>query len=486
MANGGSDPPGTNVPGLTFTPTGFVAPQASAVLAGVQADISAAFGTGLNFNLNTPQGQLSSSLAAIIANTNQTFAYYSQQVDPAFASGRFQDGIGRIYFMTRNPALPTTLQVLCVGLTGTTIPVGALVIDPASNIYSCLGSGIIAAGGTVALSFAALVAGSIGVPNSVSIYQAIPGWDSASVISGIQGTNVESRASFEARRAASVASNSQGPIGAIIGAVAAVPGVLDYYGYNNNTNGSVTIGGVLIAPYAIYVCVAGGAPAAIAQAILSKKGPGAPMTGNTTVTAYDSNPLYSSPIAYSITYQIPSPLQLLYKVTLVNSPQLPANAGMLVQNALLAAFAGQTPGIPKARIASTLYATGYVPAIAALGSWAQVSAIGIGSANTPDATVHGYIVGNTLTVTSVTSGSVAVGQTLADGTGSGILNGTSVTIFGSGAGGTGTYTVNQPQTAFSAGSPGTILLSSPDQTLVVVQANQIPQLTASNIVVVHT
>jgi hypothetical protein len=43
----------------------------------------------------------------------------------------------------------------------------------------------------------------------------------------------------------------------------------------------------------------------------------------------------------------------------------------------------------RARIGQTLYATSYIPAISALGAWAQVASIDIGSTNTPGAVVTG-------------------------------------------------------------------------------------------------
>jgi hypothetical protein len=62
----------------------------------------------------------------------------------------------------------------------------------------------------------------------------------------------------------------------------------------------------------------------------------------------------------------------------------------------------------------------------------------------------GSISGNILTVTSINSGAIALGQSLS---GSGISAGTTITAFGSGAGGnvneTGTYTVNISQTVAS-------------------------------------
>ena len=399
---------GTNVPSVQFTSSGFVAPSGPAVLAGVQMDINSAFGGALNYGLTTPQGQLASSWGAIIVNANSVFIYYAQQFDPYYATAKFQDALGDIYFLQRNPAEPTALQIACNGAQGVYIPVAALVQDPQGNIYQCLGAGTIPAGGTITLSFAAVVPGPTPVPETVSIYQTIPQWDSVTVVSGVAGTNVEGRAAFEARRQDTVAGNSFGAIGAIIGAVAKVPGVIDYYGYNNNTAGTVTVKGVSITAYSIYICVSGGAPLAIAQAIFSKKGAGAPMVGSTSVTVYDSNPLYAAPIAYTIDFQIPTALQFLFAVELVNNPGIPSNAAQQVQNALLAAFFG-----------STLTAA-----------------------------FTGSIAGTTLTVSAISAGTLAIGQVISDFSGS-LIAGTQITGLGTGTGGVGTYVVSNNQTVLS-------------------------------------
>lgn len=64
------------------------------------------------------------------------------------------------------------------------------------------------------------------------------------------------------------------------------------------------------------------------------------------------------------------------------------------------------------------------------------------------AQVTGTIAGNTLTVTAVGSGTVAVGQIVEGGT---VAPGTVITALGTGTGGTGTYTVSgAPQTVTSA------------------------------------
>jgi parallel beta-helix repeat protein len=64
----------------------------------------------------------------------------------------------------------------------------------------------------------------------------------------------------------------------------------------------------------------------------------------------------------------------------------------------------------------------------------------------PGPSFTGSIAGNTLTVTAVASGVLAVGQVLY---GSGITAGTTITALGTGTGGTGTYTVSALQTVSS-------------------------------------
>lgn len=240
----------TAVPSPTFGPAGFVAPAEAAILAGVQADQAAAFGANLNPGLTTPQGQLAQSLAAIIGDANNQFLALANGVDPAFATGRMQDGIGRIYFLTRNPAQSTVVTATCSGLTGTVIPIGAQAQDQAGNRYLSTEAGTIPAGGSVAITFACVNTGPISCPIGYlnTIYQAIPGWDSiTNAVVGVVGNNVESAADFEYRRQQTVAANSQGALASILGAVWKVPGVLDCYVQENTLptqSGASVIGSI--------------------------------------------------------------------------------------------------------------------------------------------------------------------------------------------------------------------------------------------------
>lgn len=479
---------GTNIPPPSWNPaTGFISASESSILAGVQADIAAAFpSNNLNFALNTPQGQLSSSWAAAVGNAQDVFCFYTTQTDPAYAQGRMQDAIGRIYFMERNGAQPTVLQIRCNGAAGTAIPTGqnaASVVDPAGNIYVCQQSGTISGLGYVILPFAAVVPGPLSVPVTVGIFAAIPGWDSAIVSSGVVGTNTETAAQFEQRRQASVEANAVGVIGAIIGAVAKVQGVIDYFGISNDTASPVTVNGVTIAANSMYICVAGGTEINIAQAILSKKPPGIPMTGNTTVTAYDNNPLYATPIPYTIKYQIPSDLQVMFAVNIVSSGNVPANAAALISAAILDAFEGITnPAVstagaanpPRARINSLILASSYIPVVQALGAWAQVRSLYVASKNDSNAAAFtGSIAGTALTVSAVASGTIAIGQVIGDDTGN-IPPGTTI-VSGSGS----SWVISTSLTVASESMWSVAVVNNSTQ----VQANQEPILQLANVLV---
>lgn len=471
--------PGTSVPAITFGPNGYQAPPQQDVLNGVFADVDAAFGGGLNPSLSSPQGQLSTSIAAFIANANDDFVNLTNQMNPAFASGRFQDALGEIYFLFRTGAEPTVVQALCVGGVGVVIPAGSLAKAADGNIYTCTDGGAIPVGGSVTLTFACNTLGPVPCPaNSLTqIYRNISGWDTVNnPADGVLGNDTETREQFEERRAASVALNSVGSIPSVLGAVLNVAGLLDAYVIDNTSASPATIGGVVLAPKSLYVAAVGGTSPDVARAMWTKKAPGCGYNGNTTVTVVDSRSGYSPPFpSYQVTFERPSTLPILFSVNLASNTQVPSNAAALVQAAIIAAFAGADGGT-RARIGSTIYASRFYAPIAALGSWAQIISLTVGSNNIPSAVFAGHITGTALTVTSVVSGVIANGQTLTDG-----LDicppGTRIT------GGSGlSWTVNNSLTVGAT----TFVAALGSLNQVATNIDQSPTINASNISVVIT
>ncbi|AWB21248.1 hypothetical protein DA075_10265 [Methylobacterium currus] len=473
----------TAIPRPTLGPTGYVAPAESALYAGAMADLQRAFGGGLNPGPKTPQGQMATSIAALVGNVNDMFLRIVSQTDPAYAQGRMQDAIGRIYFLERRPAQPTVVQAVCIGLEGVTIPAGAQARAADDNLYVCQQTGTFGPSGTMTLPFACTAPGPIACPAGAlsTIYQAIPGWDTiTNPQDGVLGAVVEGRADFEIRRRQSVAHNAAGHLPAVRGAVLSVDGVLDAFVVQNDTNLPKTIGGYTLSANSVYVSVAGGAADDIARAIWTRKGV-ANTNGSTTVTVLDTASGYSPPYpAYEVHFDYARPLPVLFEVQIKNSALVPADATQQIQNALIAAFAGEDGG-PRARIGAEILASRYYDPVQALGPWARIVSLRIGASTVPDATFMGAIDGTALQVTALGSGSGAleVGQTILDDNGV-LLPGTRVASYATGTGGAGTYALSTPNPAITSRR---LYAAQPDQFRVPVGIDQVPSLSAANIIV---
>lgn len=367
----------TDVPPPSFGPFGFTSPEELAILAGVLADMNAAFGGNLNTSVSTPQGQWATSLSAVIGASNDLFVDFTNQVDPAFNSGRMQDAIARIYYLTRRGATPTVVTARCSGATGVTIPVGALARATDGTIYAALSSGVIGTLGYVDLQFAALTTGPLDLPIGAlsTIYRTIPGWDSVTnLAAGTTGRDEETREQLEERRGLSVASNATGILPAIRGSVLSVPSVVDAYVTENPAASAATIGGVLLAANSLYVGVRGGSDNEVASAIWLKKPPGCNYTGTTSVVISDTNSGYLTPPTYTVKFTRVADLAIDFDVTLAAGPGVPGDAAVQVEAAIAALF----PSL--ARIGQALYASSFTCAIGGLGPWVRLLTIEVNGA----------------------------------------------------------------------------------------------------------
>jgi len=377
----------TSIPDIQFTSTGLVLPTEADILAGVQADINAAFGGGLNPGLETPQGQIASSLTAIIADKNAQIANLVQQFDPDYATGRFQDAIGKFYFLTRNPATSTTTTVTCVGAVGTFIPTGSSCIDSNGEIYLSTVDATIPATGNIQVIFQAQNTGPLSLSaNDLTIYQGITGWDSVTNTTGTPGTYEESRADFEYRRKNSVSRFGVGYDESVLGALFSVSGVTDAYVFDNNTSSVQNIGSTsyAVAGHSIFCSVAGGTDADVAAAIITKKSPGCGTVGSTSVQVQD-NVNYSFPYpTWTINFLRPTNTPVYFIVQLQNNALLPSTIEADVKAAIVSAFNGADGGA-RARIGATIYSARFYSGIAAISQYVNILNLFVGIAPAPSA-----------------------------------------------------------------------------------------------------
>ena len=342
----------SHVPPIRFTPQGLQIPTETEVLNGVLADFNDAFGGGLNLNLETPQGQLASSLAAVIADKNNVIAELVNQIHPEYAEGVMQDAIAQIYFLQRKHATDSAVVCEFVGLPGTQIPQGFIVQDAAGNQWALQQEIGIPIGGKV--NGTLIAAGQIEAhAHSVNVvYQALVGLDRVdNPHPAVPGRAEESRAEFAERRRRSVAINAHGTPQAVYANVFALDGVRDVYVIDNPKGQSIQAGATnyTLKPHSIYVAAVGGDDTAVAEAVLRYAGSGCDFNGNTEITVYDHS--YNDPKpAYQVSFMRPNELPVYFRIKIELGAFLGADAA--IKQAVINAF--------KGRIGANLYAIGYV------------------------------------------------------------------------------------------------------------------------------
>lgn len=354
----------TAVPDVTITENGLSVPDIADVLAGRLTDMSTALGGGASQSLSSPQGQIAQSDTEIIAQEYDKLLCLFNQINPDFSTGRFQDGIGRIYFMERIAAQGTVVTATCIGQVGTTIPAGSTAVDTSGYIYQSIDNAVIPSSGSVDVQFVNTTTGPILCASGSlnQIYRAVSGWDAVNNISpGVVGVDVESRIAFETRRRQSVARNSRNQDASTLAALLATDGVLDAYVWSNRTAETVNKGttNFPILAHSVYICVYGGADTDVAESIFNTYNPGANMNGDTTFTVYD-NVNYMPPYpSYVMQWQKASPTRVYFKVNIDASLNPPSDITKQVKKMVATVFNGGYEGIGKARIGSTINAGKY-------------------------------------------------------------------------------------------------------------------------------
>ena len=144
---------------VVFDPaTGLTVDSAADVLAQIKADWQNAFSGGglppLDVDPATPAGQLIATQAALVQAKDSEILFLAQQFNPETAEGRWQEALGRIYFISRKTAEPTVVSCTCTGLYNTVIPAGSIVQNTDGYQLRSLDAATIPSSGTVNVEFA--------------------------------------------------------------------------------------------------------------------------------------------------------------------------------------------------------------------------------------------------------------------------------------------------------------------------------------------
>jgi uncharacterized phage protein gp47/JayE len=377
--------------GLIFNPaTGLSVPDTADIREGITEDWVRAFYAPdqppLDTEPTTPAGQLVDAEVAEIEAKNAAMLFLANQFNPQVAEGRWQDALGAIYFLTRKLDEPTVVTCQLTGLKGTVIPYGALVQSATGYVLICNRSVSIGADNRGETTFRVAETGPVEIPahSVTSIITTIPGWDTVdNAAAGAIGRDLETRAEFEGRRAASVAMNSHGSTGALFGAIGNIPGVLDVAVLENIGPNPVIKYGVEVPGHGVTICVYGGEDGDIARAIYQKKDNGCDTGGNTDVT-YVAEDYHHALYEYKILR--PEPVNFWIQITLGNGSNATAETRQALKEALYRNFYGLDDDSDNARVgmASTVFASRFYSSAMAVEGIKNIQSIKIAlSPDTP-------------------------------------------------------------------------------------------------------
>ena len=355
------------IPPLQITDTGIKAPPTNEIIDGVWEMFKKAFGKDINTAMNTPQGQLVTSLAAIITDERNQMINLLNQFDPRYAQGIWQDGLGYIYFMTRKHATHSSVEIVLTGLTGTTIAAGTLFNDVNGNTWQTTQKTIIGNDGCATAHALCTRSGIVdAAPDTITtIPKAISGLDRiTNPYAAIAGVNEESRIDFERRRYASVAVNSKNTNASTYGAVADLADVKDVFVIDNPTDETIQVGATNypVIRNSILVAVIGGDDETIARTILTKAGSGCSFNGNTECVIADTENFPVRPPIYKVKFLRPALVPVFFQVTVADRDLLSYQDSEAIKEAIIKAFSS---GTAKATIGQPVIASKFICPVAA-------------------------------------------------------------------------------------------------------------------------
>jgi len=311
-----------------------MAPGFAAVLAAVQQNYQAVYGSDADLSADTQDGQLASILATAINDVNDLCIDVYNAFSPSFAQGNGLSSVVKINGMTRAVASFSTATVTCVGQSGTSVG-GLTLTDPSGNPWVIASPTTIPGGGSIVASITcgALGAVALGTGVAMTITTPTPGFQSATTASiAVTGNPVETDAGLRQRQAASTALPAKTPATGSLAAIFALPGVTRAT-YDENSTGSADSNSV--PGHSISFVVEGGTNAAIASAIANYKTEGTGTYGSTAVTVTDQ---YG--ISKTINFYILSYTQIYVALTLTHLAGWNSATAALIQNVLVAAING--------------------------------------------------------------------------------------------------------------------------------------------------
>lgn len=280
----------------TVTPAGIVAPSFADVLAGLRASYRAIYGSDAYLAPDSQDGQFIAIMAAAIHDNNMAMVGVYNSFSPTYAQGAGLSRQVKINGLSRLTPSYSTAVGTVVGQVGSVIA-GAVVQDVNGNKWNVPSFTMPPAGQQV-VTVTAQQPGAIAAPagSITKILTPMLGLQSfTSTADAATGAPVETDAALRKRQIVSTSLPAQSPLGALLGSLLNLTGVIRAAVYENPSAATDANG---LPPYSISCVVAGGNVVDIARTIGQKKTPGAVTYGTTTQVYTDP----ATGIPYSIKF----------------------------------------------------------------------------------------------------------------------------------------------------------------------------------------
>ena len=266
--------------------TGFHYPDYPTVLEQLKDEYRTIYGNDVYLEADSQDGQWVAVMALAIFDTMQVAASVYNSFSPLTAQSDALSRNVKINGIRRRVATYSQVDLRIVGQVGTTINNGQAE-DTLGQKWNLPASVTIPVGGEITVTAQAADIGDVSAAAGTITKIATPtlGWQTVNnAAAATVGDPVETDAELRRRQTFSTALPSLTVLDGTIGAVASVPGVTRFRGYENDSDVTDANG---IPAHSIAIVAEGGDQQAIGDAIAVKKTPGTGTYGTTTVTTYD-------------------------------------------------------------------------------------------------------------------------------------------------------------------------------------------------------
>jgi uncharacterized phage protein gp47/JayE len=334
----------------TLDQTGLTIESKPNIVAFLIACYQAIYGTDINVDSNSPDGQrinIEAQMAAdfleLLEDTYNGFAVdtaFGQRLDQLVALNGIQRKAGTQ--TVANVGIFASQALTLPGLDQTVLP-AFTVADSAGNQFQLKTTLVFATSGNANVPFLAVTIGEIqtvanDITNIITPTLGITSVNNPTTASDVIGVDEETDSALRVRHAQSLDLAATGPADSVEAALRNIPDVLDAFVVENPTNASVNG----VPAFSIWCIVRGGTNAEIAQAIYTKKSPGCGMKGSTTQVVTRPN---GQTFTAAWDVAIAQPLFINFSIIWRGAPTL-ANADIITALANTLSYnMGQNPSI---------------------------------------------------------------------------------------------------------------------------------------------